>query len=107
MAWSRESRHKRGYDYAWVKVRNEVMERDGGQCQPCKRVGRATLARAVDHIVSKAKAASMSWTRAQMDHPSNLEAICTPCHATKTEAEQGKTKRVRRAAGPDGWPVDA
>ena len=81
------------------------MARDAGQCQLCKRAGRMTLARAVDHIVSKARAATLRWTRAQTDDPSNLEAICDPCHAVKTEAEQGKVKRVRRAPGPDGWPV--
>jgi len=106
MAWGAKSRHERGYDYAWVKVRNEVMERDEGECQSCKRAGRMTLARAVDHIVSKAEAARRRWTRAQTDHPSNLEAICDPCHAAKTEAEQGKTKRpAKRGVGEDGWPA--
>jgi len=105
MVWGTKSRHERGYDSAWVKVRNQVMERDEGECQRCKHAGRTALARAVDHIVSKAKAAELRWTRAKTDHPSNLEAICDPCHAVKTEAEQGKRKRVKRAAGPDGWPV--
>ncbi len=106
MAWGTKSRHERGYDYAWVKVRNEVMARDGGECQPCKRAGHTTLAHAVDHIVSKAEAARRRWSRARTDHPSNLEAICTPCHEKKTEAEQGKTKRApRRGVGPDGWPA--
>jgi len=106
MVWGTKSRHERGYDSAWVKVRNEVMKRDGGQCQPCKRVGRMTLAHAVDHIVSKAKATTLRWTRAKTDHPSNLEAICDPCHAVKTEVEQGKTKRkARQGVEPDGWPT--
>jgi 5-methylcytosine-specific restriction protein A len=105
MVWGTKSRHERGYDSAWVKVRNQIMERDEGECQRCKRAGRTTLARAVDHIISKAKATELRWTRAKTDHPSNLEAICNPCHAIKTEAEQGKSKRVKRAAGPDGWPL--
>jgi 5-methylcytosine-specific restriction protein A len=105
MAWGTKSRHERGYDYAWVKVRNEVMKRDHGLCQPCNRAGRTTLAHAVDHIVSKARAAAMSWTRAQTDHPSNLEATCEPCHLVKSEAEQGKTKRVQRKIGLDGFPI--
>lgn len=105
MAWGTKSRHERGYDYAWVKVREEVMKRDHGLCQPCLRAGRTTLAHAVDHIVSKAKAALLRWTRAKTDHPSNLEAICKPCHEVKTEAEQGKRKRVRKVPGADGWPV--
>ena len=105
MAWGTKSRHERGYDAAWVKVRNEVMERDCGLCQPCKRAGRATLAHAVDHIISKAKAALLRWPRAKTDHPSNLEAPYNPCHEVKTEAEQGKTKRVRKTIGEDGWPA--
>jgi len=81
------------------------MERDGGECQPCKRAGRTTLAHAVDHIVSKARAAALRWPRSKTDHPPNLEAISDPCHAVKTEVEQGKTKRVKRVAGADGWPL--
>lgn len=64
-----------------------------------------TLADTVDHIVSKSKTALLRWPRVNTDHLSNLEAICKPCHEVKTEAEQGKRKRVKRAAGPDGWPV--
>lgn len=105
MAWGTKSRHERGYDYAWVKRRAEIMKRDCGLCQACKRAGRTTLAYAVDHIVSKAKATALRWTRAQMDDPKNLEAICNPCHLEKSEAEQGKTKRTRKTVGEDGWPV--
>lgn len=105
MVWGAKSRHERGYDSAWVKVRNEVMRRDCGLCQTCKRAGRTTLAHAVDHIVSKAKAAALHWPRAKTDHPSNLEAICNPCHLVKTEAEQGKRKRPRKVIGDDGWPL--
>jgi len=90
MVWGTKSRHERGYDSARVKVLNHVMERDGGQCQACKRDGRMTLAMAVDHIVSKAKATELRWTRTKTDHPTNLEAICDTCHAMKTEAEQGR-----------------
>lgn len=82
-----------------------MAQRDCGRRQSRKRTSRMTLARAVDHIVSKAKAAALRWTRAQTDHPSNLEAICDSCHAVKREAEQWKAKRVKRAAGPDGWPI--
>jgi 5-methylcytosine-specific restriction protein A len=106
MAWGAKSRHERGYDYAWVKVRKLVMERDNGLCQPCHRAGRVALAHAVDHIVSKAKAAQLRWSRARTDHPSNLEAICDPCHLVKTEAEQGKAKQAPKPViGADGWPV--
>ncbi len=105
MAWGTTSRHERGYGSAWVTLRRKILERDHGLCQTCKRKGVTTLATAVDHIVSKAKAARLKWTQAQIDHPSNLASICTPCHLEKTEAEQGKEKRARKTVGEDGWPV--
>lgn len=106
MAWGSKSRHERGYDYAWVKRRDEIMKRDGGLCQPCLRAGRlGVIAHAVDHIISKARSAELGWTREKMDDPSNLEATCDPCHLVKTEAEQGKRKRPRKVIGDDGWPI--
>lgn len=81
------------------------MQRDGGLCQVCLKAGRyGVIAYAVDHIVSKAKCAALRWSDARTDDPSNLQAICAPCHEVKTEAEQGKTKRERVAFGQDGWP---
>jgi 5-methylcytosine-specific restriction protein A len=106
MVWGTKSRHERGYDYAWVKLRKQILERDEGQCQPCKRAGLTVLAHAVDHIVSKARATQLRWPRARTDHPSNLEAICDRCHLVKTEAEQGKkTRPPKRGVAADGWPA--
>lgn len=106
MNWSKESRQSRGYGPAWDKVRKAVMVRDGGLCQVCLKAGRyGVIAKAVDHIISKAKAKTLRWTDVQTEHPSNLQAICDPCHAAKTEEEQGKRKRAKMVPGPDGWPV--
>ena len=107
MAWSKESRQSRGYGAAWDRIRKVVLKRDFGLCQPCRKRGLVTIATAVDHIVSKAKAAAMRWSQTRIDAEDNLQAICTACHEAKTEEEQGKTKRVKTAAGPDGWPVPA
>lgn len=104
MAWSKESRQSRGYGAAWDRLRKTVMERDKWLCQVCAKAGRTTSAKAVDHITSKAKAATMRWTQEQIDAESNLQAICKPCHDVKTEQEQGKKKRERVTVGPDGWP---
>jgi 5-methylcytosine-specific restriction protein A len=97
MAWSKESRQSRGYGAAWDKLRKQVMQRDCGICQTCRKQGRVTIAQAVDHIRSKAKGGT--------DDLDNLAAICNPCHAIKTQEEQGKTLRVKLEVGPDGWPV--
>ena len=75
----------RGYGQAWRVLREQIMQRDAGMCQPCRRAGLVTAASAVDHIVPKAE-----WGT---DDPGNLEAICTQCHATKTAAEARRHRR--------------
>jgi 5-methylcytosine-specific restriction protein A len=75
----RGNRHQRGYGSTWNKLRDEILTRDQGLCQNCNRNGHTTLATQVDHIKPKAQGGS--------DDPSNLEAICDPCHKTKTQIE--------------------
>lgn len=71
---------QRGYGWDWQQLRKQILKRDEGLCQPCEKRGRFTLARDVDHIVSKANGGT--------DDPSNLQAICLPCHKAKTAAEK-------------------
>lgn len=107
MAWSKESRQARGYGAAWDRLRKTILQRDCGICQPCKKQGRIHSANEVDHIVSKAKARAMGWTDAQMDHPSNLQAINHDCHKAKTAADEGRTlKPPPVKIGLDGFPVE-
>jgi len=106
MPWSTESRQSRGYGAEWEKIRKLVLERDGHLCQPCLKQNRPTVAREVDHITSKAKAAKLGWSQTQVDHPDNLQAICTPCHKAKTAADEGKTYRPKVQIGLDGWPME-
>lgn len=75
----RGTRHERGYGTAWDKLRDQVMRRDKGLCQPCKEQQRVRRGTAVDHIVNK--------DRGGTDDPSNLRCICGPCHAAKTARE--------------------
>jgi 5-methylcytosine-specific restriction protein A len=86
---NRGSRQERGYDAEWDRKRAEILRRDQGLCQPClestpERVTRATQ---VDHIVSKAKAKQLRWTRAQVDADANLQSICDDCHREKTKQD--------------------
>ncbi len=97
MAWSKASRQSRGYGRQWERLRKAVLERDGFLCQPCKASGRVKLGNQVDHIKPKAKGGT--------DDPANLQAICEPCHKTKTIKDSGKT--VKPVTGKDGWPVDS
>lgn len=71
----------------WRRTRDAVMQRDGFQCQPCKRSHKVTLAAEVDHIIPCFEGGS--------DAMSNLEAICTQCHQAKTHAESQRSKRTR------------
>lgn len=95
MAWSRTSRQSRGYGAAWDRLRKRILTRDKHLCQPCLDRGRVTAASQVDHILPKAKGGT--------DDPENLQAICGPCHQTKTVKDSGG--RVKQAIGLDGWPV--
>jgi 5-methylcytosine-specific restriction protein A len=80
--WShaRPSRHDRGYGSEWVRTVQRIRARDHDLCQQCKRNGRLSTYSAVDHKVPKAEGGT--------DDDSNLEVICNPCHAVKTEAER-------------------
>lgn len=87
----RGSRHARGYGSAWDKLRLRILRRDAGLCQPCLQQGRIEQAKQVDHIVPKALGGT--------DDDDNLQAICEPCHKSKTAAESAQ---VRRGSGVDG-----
>jgi 5-methylcytosine-specific restriction protein A len=95
MAWSRESRHKRGYGTAWDKLRKRILARDKHLCQQCRREGRITSGNQVDHIKPKAKGGT--------DDETNLETLCKAHHDEKTARENGARPRVQ--IGIDGWPV--
>ena len=83
---------ERGYGADWRKLRAWVLRRDHGLCQPCHQAGQVTLATEVDHVVSKAQAARLGWTRHQMDDHGNLQAICRECHQAKTAREHTKQR---------------
>ena len=106
-SWPTESRHERGYGTEWDKVRRLVLERDEHlcQCRHCKEEGRTAIATEVDHIVSRANAQALGWSKARAEHSSNLQAINTQCHVRKTQEEQGKTFKPKRHIGLDGFPI--
>lgn len=82
----RGSRHQRGYGSAWDKLREQIMLRDKGVCQPCWKLGKATPAHAVDHIKAKHEGGT--------DDCTNLQAICRACHAAKTQREAASARRA-------------
>lgn len=84
--WNRshgdKSASERGYGWAWKKLRDRIMQRDYGLCQPHIRQGIVKPAHEVDHKIPKAQGGT--------DDEPNLEAICTECHRAKTAAERGQ-----------------
>lgn len=76
----RGSRHDRGYDAAWVKLRDRFL-RQNPLCAECLRCNRDHLADVVDHIlpVRDFPAARLQKT--------NLQSLCTDHHAVKTAME--------------------
>jgi len=96
VAWSRESRHARGYGTEWNKLRLRILQRDKHLCKPCLKASALSAATQVDHIISKAKGGT--------DDEDNLQAICKPCHDRKTTIENGGRPKVRIAE--DGWPAE-
>jgi 5-methylcytosine-specific restriction endonuclease McrA len=76
---ARGSRHERGYGSEWDKARERVMRRDHGLCQPSLRHGLVVAAKAVDHIVPRARGGT--------DADANLQAISDEPHKAKTAAE--------------------
>ena len=94
----RGSRHSRGYDSRWDRLRLQILKRDHHLCQACAAKGRVTPATEVDHQVPKAQGGT--------DEPSNLAAICRPCHLAKTAEENGRAYRPKVRIGVSGWPAE-
>ncbi|WP_347254375.1 HNH endonuclease [Leminorella grimontii] len=74
------SRHERGYGSKWDIIRARILKRDNYLCQNCLPTGRAVEAKTVDHITPKAHGGT--------DADINLQALCWPCHKTKTARER-------------------
>lgn len=72
----------------WRRTRERILDRDQRLCQPCLASGWVTLATEVDHIRPRAEGGR--------DDDSNLQAICSACHASKTSAEQARGAARRR-----------
>jgi len=105
MAWSKESRHARGYGAKWDKLREQILQRDGYLCHcPDCQGGklRALPAHEVDHIKPKAWFRS-GRAKGNPDDPSNLRAVNRDCHKKLTTLQKGHRPAVR--IGRDGFPM--
>jgi 5-methylcytosine-specific restriction endonuclease McrA len=78
----------------WHRLRRRVL-RSASRCAQCGGVGPFD----VDHVVPR--------SRGGTDVPSNLRALCRPCHASKTAAEghaRARELRERRLRPRDRHP---
>ena len=80
---------------AWRRLRWSVLVRDSFTCQACGRVFPPDRLEC-DHIIPLANGGT--------DDMGNLQTLCRPCHARKTDADMGR--KHGQAIGPDGWPVE-
>lgn len=79
-AWSKPAEKNGRGGRPWRRLREVVMTRDGGLCQPSLRHGFVVEADEVDHIVPKESNGT--------DDLDNLEAISRDVHAAKSSAER-------------------
>lgn len=76
---SHPTRNSRSADAKWRKTVKFVLNRDRRQCQ-IRYVGTCFgPASEVDHIIPVSQGGT--------DHPSNLQAVCRPCHLAKSSDE--------------------
>ena len=87
MAWSTSTRAQR-LPKGWAALRRTILARDHHTCQaPIHAPDCDGRAAEVDHIIPGD------------DHrPENLQALSTPCHLTKTRAEDAARRQAYRAA---------
>lgn len=78
----------------WLRLRAQVLETEP-RCLRCLQAGKLSAATQVDHIVPLKRGGS--------NEISNLQPLCHDCHAHKSAAERGATRRT--TFGVDGWPL--
>lgn len=75
----RPQSHKRGYDWAWRRLRAWLLHRSP-LCRDCEDQGRVRPAADVHHVVKIA-----DDPRRRLD-PGNLRPLCRDCHNRRTAA---------------------
>lgn len=85
--WTRTvSRHKRGYDSAYDRMRARVLEEEP-ICRPCDAQGLVTASVTADHIVPLAEGGT--------GDRGNMQGICAACHRAKTAREAARARKRR------------
>lgn len=85
--WQRDPAINKRYDHAWRKIRNAYIQAHP-LCEHCQENGRVTPAQEVDHIIPLERGGTHT--------EANLQALCKPCHSSKTAREDDRWKQQPR-----------
>lgn len=80
----------------WRQLRLDVLRHEP-LCRECMRHDVVRPAVAVDHVVAAADVIAQRGTEAFFD-PTNLQPLCTACHAAKTAVERGARRSSSKVA---------
>lgn len=75
-----KSSTQRGYGYKWQQARAGYLAKNP-LCVHCQAAGRVEEATEVDHVIPHRGDMTLFWDQA------NWQALCKPCHSTKTASE--------------------
>ncbi len=70
-------------------IARAILERDQ-QCMVNLTDHCTGNAEIADHVTGWADATAAGWDPDDIDHPDNGQAVCTPCHTVKTQAEAAR-----------------
>lgn len=95
MTWDRKRDVGRLTGRPWRRLVEAVKVRDHYTCRMCRKL---TEEGDCDHVVPLHKGGK--------DALPNLQWLCRPCHADKTERESAEAqgRKVTVRIGEDGWP---
>lgn len=80
--------------YAWKKKRAQILARDRGACQECRKSGHYSMAEVVHHIKHLQDAPELAMS------DDNLESVCKECHE-KLHPE--KNRKKQRFTNMERW----
>lgn len=83
----RDPKINKRYDHRWRKVRNAYIQAHP-LCEHCQENGHVTPAQEVDHIIPLEQGGTHD--------EANLQALCKPCHSSKTAREDDRWRQAPR-----------
>lgn len=85
--YQRDPKINKRYDHRWRKIRNAYIQ-SHPLCEHCQARGRVTPAQEVDHIIPLEDGGTHD--------EANLQALCKPCHSSKTAREDDRWRQQPR-----------